>query len=451
MDGKFQTIQIGQSVFFGAYPQTEAGDDRSPVEWLVLDGDADKALLISRFGLDAKPYHDGKNQESDVPWSECTLRAWLNGDFLRIAFTEEEKRAVILTDVSAVTEKDEAAGEQNGVTQDRIFLLSFSEACKYFEIDSEEMCSFLGCRNDIYAAATDYAVKKGAENCDYSDFTTAEGEPAGCWWLRSFVRRQSGDGMYVDPICGGQSSTGAEDDSIAVRPALWLNLRAAGYRMENCLSQVPEKRENTVHAVQLHGGRKDYAGEGHYFGMTMAAERAAGGFVTDDYVEEYGITESTLCFHSEPYSEFSRIYHSRWDGSDSFSDMADFWNVSGYKVKKPLKRDGIWRVSAGERYTAALTNWRSRLLIWRWNGYGTPRLLLDIELSALAPHLNLPEGIRFVNADAATVPGAIILDYEIPVSPNRKNTFSLKKGALAVPVRRLLLMEEREKAEEDDE
>ena len=47
---------------FGAYPQTADGTDSTPIEWIILDyrEDEGRALLLSRYVLDAKPYNDKK-------------------------------------------------------------------------------------------------------------------------------------------------------------------------------------------------------------------------------------------------------------------------------------------------------------------------------------------------------------------------------------------------------
>lgn len=67
-DAKFA---VGNYVTFGTYPQTKAGNDATPIEWLVLARDGDKALLISRYALDAQPYN---KDYTSVTWETCTLR-----------------------------------------------------------------------------------------------------------------------------------------------------------------------------------------------------------------------------------------------------------------------------------------------------------------------------------------------------------------------------------------
>ncbi len=51
----YQTI--GEIVTFGTYPQTASGTDKTAIEWNVLDYDAEnnKVLLLSHYGLEAKP------------------------------------------------------------------------------------------------------------------------------------------------------------------------------------------------------------------------------------------------------------------------------------------------------------------------------------------------------------------------------------------------------------
>ena len=61
-EAKRQSFQtVGNTVLFGAYPQTEEGGDNTPIEWIVLDTQEGKSLLISKYGLDARQYHTDRN------------------------------------------------------------------------------------------------------------------------------------------------------------------------------------------------------------------------------------------------------------------------------------------------------------------------------------------------------------------------------------------------------
>ena len=80
---------------FGSYPYVADGT-KKPIKWIILKKEKNKALLLSAFGIDAKPYNE---EYEDVTWETCTLRKWLNEDFLDAAFTEEEKKRICLTKV----------------------------------------------------------------------------------------------------------------------------------------------------------------------------------------------------------------------------------------------------------------------------------------------------------------------------------------------------------------
>ena len=69
------------------------GNYHGAVEWLVLYKKDGKALLISKYCLDAKEYDKNENNES-VTWETSTLRQWLNSCFINEAFTDEEKALI---------------------------------------------------------------------------------------------------------------------------------------------------------------------------------------------------------------------------------------------------------------------------------------------------------------------------------------------------------------------
>ena len=176
-------IKVGEYITFGRYPQTSAGTDETPIEWLVLDVQDGKALLLSRYGLDAKPYNTSL---VDVTWETCSLRAWLNSDFLNAAFNAEEQNAIQVTEVdnSKAQGCDEWSTDGGNNTQDKLFLLSYGESNRYFGTNRSD--------TDVVAARikpTDFAIAQGAETRDA--FMTEYNTPAGGWMLRSPALKQS--------------------------------------------------------------------------------------------------------------------------------------------------------------------------------------------------------------------------------------------------------------------
>lgn len=201
-------------ITFGRYPQTAVRTDSTPIEWQVLEVRDGKALVISRYGLDVVPFN---TYWTDVTWETCTLRSWLNNEFLRKAFRATEQSAILTTAV--VNSRSHGFREWNTDggkdTQDQIFLLSYLEANQFFGVTPED-------RNNKKArvAPTAYAIEMGAFT--NNGVKTADKRAAGYWWLRSPGSDQAGaanvsnDGSLCHDYVG--------DGRHLVRPAFWLVL-----------------------------------------------------------------------------------------------------------------------------------------------------------------------------------------------------------------------------------
>ena len=207
---------VGNYITFGTYPQTAVGMDETPIEWLVLDRDGDKALLISRYGLDAQYYNDGW---TDITWEKCALRTWLNSTFMNKAFTSDEQKGIALTNVD--NSKNQGYGDWStdggSNTQDKIFLLSYTEANKYFGVTYNNSLNVKAC-----VEPTAYAIAHGAFT--NSNYKTADGKTAGIWWLRSPGGFRC-TAACVFPI-GSLNCSGVSYADFCVRPALWVNLNS---------------------------------------------------------------------------------------------------------------------------------------------------------------------------------------------------------------------------------
>lgn len=212
-DAKFA---VGNYVSFGTYPQTKAGDDETPIEWLVLARDGNKALLISRYGLDAQPYN---KDYTSVTWETCTLRTWLNSTFYNKAFSSAEQAAILTTDVDNSKSQRYSIWTTSGGnnTQDKVFLLSYAEANKYFGV------TYVNSSNTkSRVAPTAYAIAQGAGK--NSSNKTTDRTDAGWWWLRSPGSYQDYAARVDDfgSLCYGN----VDAASGSARPALWVNLES---------------------------------------------------------------------------------------------------------------------------------------------------------------------------------------------------------------------------------
>ena len=210
------SIAVGSYVSFGHYPQTAAGTDDTPIEWLVLEVQGNKALLISKYGLDAQPYNTAWEE---VTWETCTLRTWLNNDFLNRAFTAMEQKAIVTTNVDNSKSQGypnwDTTGGNN--TRDQVFLLSFAEANKYFNVTGGGTYNI-----DSRVTPTAYAKYVGAYTS--SGNKTTDGVDAGWWWLRS-PGNEPGYAMLVHYV-GSLSFYFVAHTAGCIRPALWVNLES---------------------------------------------------------------------------------------------------------------------------------------------------------------------------------------------------------------------------------
>lgn len=162
---------------------------------------------ISKYALECQPYN---TSNTDVTWESCSLRKWLNDDFLNEAFSKKEQSIIAKTDISADKNPEYSTNPGNATT-DKIFLLSITEAEKYFTTDESRKC-----------APTAYAESQGAWTLNHCK--TASGEVTCRWWLRS-PGETHGDAADVDNggsvYCRGWS---VDSGYACVRPALWINL-----------------------------------------------------------------------------------------------------------------------------------------------------------------------------------------------------------------------------------
>ena len=189
-----KSAEVGDRVSFGNYKGSNG--------WIVLDKQDDKLLILSENAICDKEFNE---ERETVTWSTCSLRTWLNTEYLKQAFSERELESIADTSVytepspgwrSPVGENayvDRLRSSEGENTIDKVFLLSVEEAEKYFSNDEERKT------------------------------TTAKGE--NCWWwlrttstdCRATLVYYSGDIDYL----GGEVNF----EKFSVRPALWIDLK----------------------------------------------------------------------------------------------------------------------------------------------------------------------------------------------------------------------------------
>lgn len=205
---KIKNIKVGDTYTFGAYEQDNStSNGKEAIEWTVLDKDGMSLLLISKQALDCQQYN---TSYTDVTWESCSLRKWMNGTFLNKAFNAEEQAQIQNTTVSADKNPEYNTNPGNATT-DKVFLLSINEVEKYFNSDEARKC-----------APTAYAKAQGAYTSD--SYKTASGAATCWWWLRSPGTNQGNAALVnLDGLVNYYGDL-VNNDTDAVRPALWINL-----------------------------------------------------------------------------------------------------------------------------------------------------------------------------------------------------------------------------------
>jgi len=209
--------KVGNIVGFGHYEQdNNLNNGPEEIEWIVLDVQNGKNLLISRFGLDAK-VHAGT-------WEHSSLRTWLNDVFMYRAFNKEEQLAILTTLVDNSSSQGYSGWDTPGGnnTKDKLFLLSYAEANKYLNVTKNA--------NKNATVMPTLSAYKGGAAINFSYGTADNAAPgwwsagAGWWWLRSPGRSYSNAAcVYYD---GSLASRNTANDDACVRPTFWLNLGA---------------------------------------------------------------------------------------------------------------------------------------------------------------------------------------------------------------------------------
>ncbi len=200
------------TILFGRYEQddnTENGQE--PIQWRILDIRDNKALLMSWYCLDMKPYHE--NNE-DISWETCSLRGWLNNEFLNIAFTPSEQEAIVEVTVNNGQDQRSPGISKNASfvntgrnTQDKVFVPSYAELAEYFDTNKYGYSSWL----DIDVGITPYVASLAGKTWNIV------GDP----WMRS--------PGYLEDEAERLGSIGSRCDYVSypnnlVLPLIWVDL-----------------------------------------------------------------------------------------------------------------------------------------------------------------------------------------------------------------------------------
>jgi len=159
-------VQPNTVIRFGHY-YYERGMNKSFMEWLVLKREGNTVLLVARQAIDYMRYH---RCCQDVSWQDCSLREWLNGEFIAESFSGEEQLRILETRCPGTLRS--SRNNECHDTTDRVFLLSEKEAETWFRDHAAREC-----------VATPYAMFRRRFGSSMSGLDMADSCLNVCFWL----------------------------------------------------------------------------------------------------------------------------------------------------------------------------------------------------------------------------------------------------------------------------
>ena len=188
---------VGSFVYFGSYEQDgDMSNGKEDIEWIVVKKDGNSILVVSKYVLDIKMYNETLE---DVTWETCSLRKWLNGQFIQDAFSKEDRNMIIFSSVAS-EHNPRYPSSPGKDTIDQVFILSYKEANNYL-----------------------YSARSGLLT-EHMQQRTANGKLfANRWWLRTqgIINTRA---IVVDEDGSIDAAGIIINEPGGVRPAMWIDL-----------------------------------------------------------------------------------------------------------------------------------------------------------------------------------------------------------------------------------
>ena len=230
---------MGETCKFGKYMQSADNNNKTDIEWQVLEVGTDDVLLVSKNVLKFKPYHEVNI--SDINWQNSTIRSWLNGlgatenqqsidystdNFIHEAFSAAEIAEI--RDSSNAYPDSDMSGSSAGTSTEKVFLLSVSQINTFFTSNDARKVKPTAYAVSDYSASS-YASTEQQHNANYRPW-----EPTACdddtcsarYWTRTNLPGGNAASVKAD----GEIPTDTTLSmiyAIGIRPAMRINIAAS--------------------------------------------------------------------------------------------------------------------------------------------------------------------------------------------------------------------------------
>lgn len=195
--------EIGEEVSIGKYEQDNNSENgKEVITWTVLDKKDNKILLLSNYALEKVRFNE---KENNITWEYCSLRKWLNSEFIEDAFDNIEKSYIQQTSLTSNTFHGKVKFSAD--TMDRVFVLDMEEVQSYLDVLKKHNVDY-----------TDYVKNKfnqeyPEESEAYKDSNT---------WLRDTDNNLSVVTLSSDSEYFKREMVNS--DKCCVRPAIWVEI-----------------------------------------------------------------------------------------------------------------------------------------------------------------------------------------------------------------------------------
>lgn len=297
---KYEDYNLGDMLYFGHYEQdnnTQNGEEK--LEWIVLEKQYGRLLLISKYILDFVPY-DTAHSVYDSRWGISTLRQWLNDDFYNSAFSKSEKEMIcnsLIINEYPTTEADAS------VTYDNIYVLNQKEFDTLFYDIPDGKTS----------PVTPYAMMKSGLDPD-DGYTETE------WWARGYLENYTD--LLVDRPASAlrlaDDANSPEDSSIGVRPVLWVQAE-----LPDGVFDAKEEHTGWTNVFRT----RIYLGQYEQDGNTQNGPEPLEWFVLDEYDNGDLLVVSKFFVEAMPFWAALTDTDSDWDTINwETSDVREWLN-----------------------------------------------------------------------------------------------------------------------------
>jgi len=194
-----ETIVNGEGYYFKV----------EPLKWRILEESGGKAFLLSESIITGARFDASSNN-----YKESEIRAWLNCDFINIAFTEGQTDIIQTVTVDNSVNSTGYNPNVNACedTEDKVFVLSYRNVVNtQYGFNSKQTIQDSQRRRPV----TDFARATGALINEYG---------IGWWWLRSPDYDNDDYARIVDQTGQADLLKKVSDTRPGLVPALWIQL-----------------------------------------------------------------------------------------------------------------------------------------------------------------------------------------------------------------------------------